>query len=480
MSRSYIWLARLVAVAAVLSLPAWFVNVAWGWGGGGGGGCTNSGCATPFAVALPVPPVLAPTSTDATTDYYTITESVANASIVPNHTTPVWTYNGLYPGPTIKATHGRTVKVHVVNNLPENTNVHLHGAHVPSSSDGGPTDPIAPGASRDYTYLNPESARTLWYHDHAMDVTGAHVYKGLAGFYLLTDSQEQSLNLPSGGNDIPVVLQDRSFNSDGTLKYSMDSSSMRTGFLGDTQLVNGAVQPYLRVGTRKIRLRVLNGSNARYYELRLSNGAAITQLGNESGLFTAPRQKSSITLMPAQRADIVVDLSGTPVGSSVTLQNSRYDSIGDLMRFDVTTAVTDTSTIPATLGSFTPLPTSQATVSRTFRISQDNGVWEFNGRGYDPARIDAPVALNAIEKWTFENNSGQDHPIHIHDVNFQVISDGGYNSSGPTEWQEMVNVPSWSTVTVIAKFTDFTGVYVFHCHILEHEDMRLMGQFAVG
>lgn len=480
MSRRYVWTARLVAVLSVLILPAWFVSFAYGWGGGGGGGCANSGCTAPFAVALPVPPVLAPTGTDATTDYYTITETIANASIVTGHTTPVWTYNGLYPGPTIRATHGRTVKVHVVNNLPENTNVHLHGAHVPSGSDGGPIDPIPPGTARDYTYLNTESARTMWYHDHAMDVTGAHVYKGLAGFYLVTDSQEQSFNLPAGANDIPVVLQDRTFNSDGTFKYTMDSSSMRTGFLGDTQLVNGAVQPYLKVGTRKIRLRVLNGSNARYYELKLSNGAAITQLGNESGFFTAPRQKTSILLPPAARADIVVDLSHTPVGSSVTLQNSRWDSIGDLLRLDVTGTVTDTSTIPATLGTFTPLPTSQSTVSRTFRISQDNGVWEFNGRGYDPARIDAPVALNTIETWTFENNSGQDHPIHIHDVNFQVIGDGGYGSSSPTEWQEMVNVPSWSTVTVIAKFTDFTGVYVFHCHILEHEDMRLMGQFKVG
>lgn len=481
----YSRLFATVALVAALITPAWLAAPAWaGWGGGGGGGgggCTNSGCTTPFAVPLPIPPVLTPTSTDATTDYYTITEEQANASIIPGHTTPVWTYNGLYPGPTIKATRGRTVKLHVVNNLPEATTVHLHGAHVAASSDGGPTATFPPGASFDYTYPNDQSARTLWYHDHALDVTGAHVYKGLAGFYLLTDSNEQSLNLPSGSNDIPVVLQDRTFNSDGTLNYTLDSSAIRKGFFGDTQLVNGAPQPYLQVGTRKVRLRVLNGSNARYYQLQLSNGQAMTEIGNEGGFFSAPLQMRSITLAPAERADIVIDFSSVPVGSSVTLQNGRWDSIGDLIRFDVTRAESDTSTIPSALTTFTPIPPSTSTVSRTFQISRDNGIWVFNGLGFDPSRIDAHVALNATETWTFDNRSGQDHPIHVHDVNFQVLSiNGSPPPADEAQWKETVNVPSWGTVQVIAHFTDFTGTYVFHCHILEHEDMRLMGQFNVG
>ncbi|HZD73863.1 MAG TPA: multicopper oxidase domain-containing protein [Actinomycetota bacterium] len=470
-----------VLIGALLATPA---EAGWGGGGGGGGGgCANSGCTTPFAVALPIPPVLTPTSTDATTDYYTITEEQADASIIPGHTTPVWTYNGLYPGPTIKATSGRTVKVHVTNNLPENTVMHLHGTHSPASSDGspGPANELPPGTSYDYTYPNQQSARTEWYHDHAMDLTGAHVYKGLAGFYLITDDQEQSFNLPSGSNDIPVVLQDRTFNADGTLNYSLDRSSYRKGFMSDTQLVNGAPQPYLRVATRKVRLRVLNGSNARYYELRLSNGQSMTEIGNEGGLFSAPLQMSSITLAPAERADFIIDFSEVPVGTSVTLQNGRWDSIGDLIRFDVATAETDTSTIPSTLRPFTPIPPSQSTVSRTFRISQDNGVWVFNGLGFDPNRIDAHVALNATETWTFDNRSGQDHPIHVHLVNFQVLSiDGSPPPPDQAQWKETVNVPSWSTVRVIAKFTDFAGTYVFHCHILEHEDVALMGQFNVS
>jgi spore coat protein A, manganese oxidase len=452
--------------------------------GGWGSGCTNSACAPAFAVPLPIPSVLAPTSTDATTDYYTITESQASASIVPGKTTPVWTYNGKYPGPTIKATQGRTVKVHVVNNLPENTNVHLHGAHVPSTSDGGPIDPIVPGASRDYVYPNQQTPRTMWYHDHGMDTTGAHVYKGLAGFYLLSNSQEQSLNLPSGANDIPLMLQDRSFNLDGTLAYSMDRSSMRTGFTGDTQLVNGVVQPFLKVPKAKVRFRLLNGANGRYYQLKLSNGQSFKQIGNESGLFSAPQQRSSITLAPAERADIVIDFSTLAIGTSVTLTNSGWggwNSTGDPIRFDVASTVTDTSTVPSTLTTFTKIPTSQSTVNRTFQIDQNNDEWQFNGKGYDPNRIDANVALNSTETWTFDNRSGQDHPIHIHDVDFQVLSiDGSPPPADQAQWKETVNVPGRKAVKVIAKFSNYSGTYVFHCHILEHEDMRLMGQFKLA
>lgn len=471
------------AIAATMLAPP--PTQAYG-GGGGGTTCVNSGCTTAFAVALPIPAVLTPTSTDATTDYYTLTEKTANASIVPGKTTPVWTYNGVengnYLGPTIKATSGRAVKVHLVNNLTESTALHLHGAHVGSASDGGPMDLVAPGASRDYTYPNNQSARAQWYHDHAMDKTAEHVYKGMAGMYLISDPQEAALNLPSGANDIPLVLQDRQFNSDGTLAYNQDSSSIRDGFMGDTQLVNGAPQPYLKVGTRKMRFRVLNGSNGRYYTLRLSNGQPITQIGNEGGLFSAPVSSSSITLAPAERADIVIDFSKVAVGTSVTLQNgSGYSSAGDLMRFDVNTAVTDTSTVPTTLRPFTALSPAASTVNRTFTISQNNGSWMFNNQVYGMGRIDADVKLNATETWTFDNRSGQEHPIHLHDINFQVLTIGG-NAPPPNarEWKETVNVPAWSSAKIIVKFVDFTGTYVFHCHILEHEDKGLMGQFRVS
>lgn len=438
-------------------------------------------------MALPVPAVLAPTSTDATTDYYTLTERTANASIVPGKTTPVWTYNGVdngnYLGPTIKATSGRAVKVHMVNNLTEPTSLHLHGAHVAAESDGGPMDLVAPGASRDYTYPNNQSARTQWYHDHAMDQTATHVYKGMAGMYLISDPQETALNLPSGANDVPLVLQDRQFNSDGTLAYNQNSSSIRDGFMGDTQLVNGAPQPFFKVGTRKVRFRVLNGSNGRYYTLKLSNGKPIIQVGNEGGLFSAPISSSSIALAPAERADIVIDFSQIAVGTSVTLQNgSGWSGSVDLMRFDVNAAVADTSTVPTTLRPFTALNPADSTVSRNFTISQNNSMWTFNNKVYGMNRIDADVKLNATETWTFDNRSGQDHPIHLHDINFQVLTvgRGAPPANVNQKWKETVNVPAWSSAKIIVKFVDFTGTYVFHCHILEHEDKGLMGQLRVS
>lgn len=469
--------ATSVLVAGLISpAPA----LAWG---SSGGGCLNSGCTTEFAVPLPIPAVLSPTSTDATTDYYTLNEQTANVSVIPGKTTPMWTYNGTFPGPVIKATSGRAVKVHVVNvNLPEATTLHMHGAHVAPSSDGSPVATFGAGSSTDYTYPNNQSARIQWFHDHAKDLTGKHVYMGLAGMYLIGDNQEAALNLPTGAYDVPVIVQDRQFNPDGTLNYSLSSSSVRTGFLGDTVLVNGAAQPFFKVGTHKYRLRLLNGSNARYYTFALSSGASITEIGNEAGLFSTPIAATSVTLPPAGRADVIVDFSAQPVGTSVVLKNTQGSgSTADVMRFDVANAVSDTSTIPTAMRSYTPLRTSNVTASRTFNISQNNGVWQFNNLSYDPARIDAKVALGATEQWTFNNRSGEDHPIHVHDINFQVLS---VNGSAPTgdqaQWKETVNVPAWGTVSVIGQFSDFTGNYMFHCHILEHEDNMLMSQFSVN
>ena len=479
--RAGLWRVAPVVLAGLVAAVVWAPVSANSFGGGGGGtGCANSGCTTPFAVPLPIPQTLVPTSQDATTDYYTVTEKPANLSVIPGKTTPMWTYNGTWPGPVIKATSGRQVKLHVVNNLSFATTTHLHGAHVAPSSDGGPVDLVPAGQARDYVYPNNQSARTQWYHDHVKDDTGKNVYMGLAGLYLISDPQEQALNLPSGAYDVPLVIQDRTFNADGTLAYAPTSSDYRTGLMGDTLFVNGAAQPYFQVATHKYRFRILNGSNARYYTFSLSNGATMTQISTEAGLLSKPYSQSSITLAPAERADVIVDFGNVPVGTSVSLRNnSGWNGATDIMRFDITNPVSDTSTVPATLRPFTPLSASAVSVRRTFTIAESNGMWTFNGKMYDPNRIDANVALGATEEWTFQNRSGQDHPIHMHDINFQVVS--GASTSGPnSEWKETINVPSWSSVTVRAQFPDFTGIYMFHCHILEHEDHMLMAQFKVG
>ena len=469
-----------VVVAGLAAAVVWMPSSASSWGSAGSGGCANSGCTTPFAVALPIPRTLAPTAQDATTDYYTVTEKAVNLSVIPGKTTPMWTYDGTWPGPVIRATSGRAVKLRVVNNLAFATTTHLHGAHVAPSSDGGPVDLVPAGGVRDYVYPNDQSARTQWFHDHAMDSTGKNVYFGLSGLYLISDPQEAALNLPSGAYDVPLVIQDRSFNPDGTLAYKPSSGDYRTGLMGDTLFVNGAAQPYLKVSTRKYRFRVLNGSNARYYTFSLSNGAVMSQIATEGGLLSKPYPQSSLTLAPGERADVVIDFGAVPVGSSVVLRNSSgWNGATDIMRFDVSTSASTTGPLPSTLRAFTPLSASAVSARRTFTIAETNGMWTFNGKMYDPARIDADVPLGATEDWTFQNRSGQDHPIHLHDVNFHVVSGGPAGGPG-SEWKETVNVPAWSSVTVRAQFADFTGVYMFHCHILEHEDHMLMAQFRVG
>ena len=444
---------------------------------------------TPFTVPLPILPVLAPTSSDATTDYYDITMQVGTKGIIPGKLTTVWGYNGIYPGPTIKARTGRRTVVRQVNNLQESMSVHLHGGHTPPDSDGHPTDLVGPGSTKTYVYPNNQVAATLWFHDHAIDVTGRHVYMGLAAFYLLSDSVEDSLLLPKGDNDVALLIQDRLFNSDGSLNYPLTDNTITTGVVGDTLLVNGAIQPYFQVGRRKVRFRILNGSNARIYKLALSTGDPLTQIGSDGGLLSNPVSRQEISLAPAERVDVVIDFSKYPVGTTVVLRNqdtSASPSIPDVMRFDVVREESDDSSIPTTLRPIVRLAESSASVTRTFTLGQTvqngrNDIWTINGQLYDPARLDATPQLNTTEIWTFQNNSLRAHPMHIHDIECQILDINGVPPEpGDDGMKDTFLVPGrGGTVRVIGRFTDNLGEYVSHCHILEHEDHAMMINFAV-
>ena len=485
---------RFGVVASVLVGSSAMTMVAFGYGGGGSSSCTSSPPSTPFVKPLRIMPVLQPNNTDSTADYYTlpgITQKSAQLSILSGLLTTIWGYNSTTPGPTIKAKAGRTVVVNQTNDLSENTSVHLHGGHTPSDadntkgSDGGPVAYITTSGTtetRQYIYPNNQVAATLWYHDHAKDLTGPHVYKGLAGFYLLSDANEQSLNLPSGAYDVPLVIQDRDFNSDGSLCYQLDSSTIRQGFSGDTILVNGAVQPYFQVAQHKYRLRFLNGSDSSRYELSLSNGDPLTQIASDGGLLQAPVARSSALMAPAERMEFVVDFARYPIGTQIILNNKQgWDRTStQIMRFDVTTTSTDTSSLPSTLATVTRIDPSTASVTRTWKLSQNNGTWVINGKAFDPTRIDAQPKLNTTEVWQFQNQSGEYHPIHIHDMEWQIVSeDGSAPPSWDAGWKDVFLVKPWSSVSVVTQFKDNLGVYVFHCHNLEHEDHAMMGQFQV-
>jgi FtsP/CotA-like multicopper oxidase with cupredoxin domain len=243
-----------------------------------------------FQVPLPLPPVLAPVRTDAEADYYEIRQRERRIEIFPGASTAVWGYEGLFPGPTIKSRRGRRVVTRHTNELPHPTVVHLHGAVVPDDSDGFPTDVIAPGASKTYTYPNEQRAATLWYHDHVMHHTGRNLYMGLAGLYLIDDEEQRTLNLPTAEYDVSLVIQAKQFRRDGSMVYDPGFTSV-LGARSNTILVNGVPWPRFEIAARKYRFRILNPSNATSLRLALSSGQPLLQIGTDWGLLERRREQ---------------------------------------------------------------------------------------------------------------------------------------------------------------------------------------------
>lgn len=438
-----------------------------------------------FSTPLPLPPVLAPTRRSATTDYYHLTIRPGTTQMKPGAPTPIVGFNGIFPGPTIIATRGRTVKVTQTNGWDENVSIHNHGAKVAASSDGHPTDYIVPGASKTYTYPNDQRAGTYWYHDHTMDLTGPHVYKGIAGFYLIHDPAEDSLNLPAGPFDIPLLIQDKTFDDSNALVYTAGAPG--TFGLEQEAVVNGVVTPYLNVAARKYRFRVLNGATARGFDLSLSNGASFQVIGSDGGLLASPVSVTSLAVAPAERYDIVVDFSSYARGTTIELRNTDPEGmpegvarITSLMQFVVTTRAIDRSAVPSTLSTITRLSESSAVGTASISFSVANGEWMMNGVGYDPARIDITSSLNQVTIWELVNNSPVPHPFHKHLSQFNVLDvNGGPPRPEEMGWKDTVMVPPEGTARIIFKNEDFKGIYVFHCHNLAHEDSRMMLQEEV-
>jgi spore coat protein A len=470
----------------------------------------------PFRVPLPIPPVLKPVRTSSDTDYYETVQRVGNQEILPGLITEVWGYDGIFPGPTIEARSGREVEVRQWNELPVPVSVHLHGGKTPPESDGYPTDLILPkghghvspahaghGSAgehshffKDYRYLNKQRAATLWYHDHRMDFTGPQVYRGLAGMYILRDEVEDSLPLPSEEKEVPLVITDRTFNRDGSFYYpSIDPTLTEPGVLapaingmfGDTILVNGAPWPYLEVSNTHYRLRILNASNARFYDLALDppppGGKPFIQIGSDGGLLEAPIPHDRILASPGERFDVVVDFSRYPVGTQVTLKNLRGEGrTSDVMRFVVARREKEASSVPEYLAPAEEFPNPDAAeVTRSFRFVAGGG-WggmsTINFRVFDPDRVDARPRLGSTEVWDF--HSDQDHPIHLHLVHFKVISrNGGRPAPWDVGWKDTVLMRAGDDVRIAARFSGHRGKYVFHCHNLEHEDMMMMANFEV-
>lgn len=434
---------------------------------------TGSPKTPPFQIPLPIMPVLSPVRRDATTDYYEITQKPAQVEILPGLKTTIWGYNGQFPGPTIKSRVGRQTVVTQFNHLPTDPfSVHLHGMASLPEYDGYPEDLTKPGQSKKYIYPN-DHAATYWYHDHAMMMTAKHTYQGLAGLYIVQDDEEDRLPLPKGDYDVPLMIQDRTFNRDGSLFFTPDA---------DTILVNGAPWPRMAVANRKYRFRILNASISTPYQLALGSGEPLIVIGTDGGLMSAPQPVMNIRIGPAERYEVVIDFSAYPIGTQVVLLNLLdTDDFGQVMRFDVVRQERDDSRIPATLRQIETIPESAAVRHRAFEFNLVDRVWSINGMRWNPNFFAATPKLGDVEVWSIYNNVATDpHLAHIHMVKFRILERNG-KPPFPYEQglKDTVFLDVHDSVKLLMRFGPNRGKYIFHCHVMDHEDHDMMTQFKV-
>lgn len=470
-----------------------------------------------FATALPIPPVLEPIRSDERGDYYEIEARESAVAILAGKQTTIRGYNGIFPGPTIKAMRGRATHIRFTNKLRTPVVTHLHGGHTPSNSDGWPTDVILPGGRRiaatsmemdhagdggqiagassskyehNYTYPNDRRAATLWYHDHAMGATGQNVYMGLAGFYLVEDEDERSLPLPRGRYDIPLMLCVRQFNDDGSFQYKLHGHS---GADGDVILVNGAPWPALQVERRKYRFRILNASNATTFTLALTSALPFVQIATDGGLMPRLVEVPRIPIAMAERVEVVIDFSAYAAGDSVVLRNTeKQGPLGEIMRFEVTgPTVSDHGQVPDRLSVIETLTPEVAVRTRTFTFGPRPELkshfppiyWAINGSRFDPEHAQATPRLGDVEIWRFVYEKSpwrQTHPPHIHLVNFQILDRNGQPPRDYERgWKDTLRLDSGDDVRVIMRFDGYRGRYLMHCHNLEHEDYDMMMRFDI-
>ncbi|MEJ3749894.1 multicopper oxidase domain-containing protein [Actinomycetes bacterium KLBMP 9797] len=401
-----------------------------------------------------------------------------------------WGFDGAYLGPTLRAERGEKVVVNVVNGLDEETSVHWHGMHLPAEMDGGPHQPIRPGATWSPTWTVDQPAATLWYHPHPHGETAKHVYRGLAGMFILDDARTEDLALPKryGVDDFPVIVQDRNFDDDGELNDRQGFGG--NGVLGDTVVVNGTVAPYLDVTTERVRLRVLNGSNARVYTFGFSDGRAFDLIGTDGGLLPAPHEMDRLRLSPGERAEIVVGvrpgertvLRSYPEDSGLDFFNKRFSGAGDtldVLELRAADRLDRSPAVPARLVPVERLDPADAVEVREFELAGR----KINKKEMDMSRIDTVITKDTTEVWEIIKRDGSPHSFHVHDVQFQVLSVNG--AAPPVElsgWKDTIFLEQGETVRLIARFADYADPdtpYMYHCHVLAHEDAGMMGQFVV-
>ena len=414
--------------------------------------------------------------------------------------------------PVIRIRRGQKVRIFFTNRLPEKSIVHWHGLHIVQRMDGHPMYAVGTGNRYVYEFIVNNRAGTYWFHPHPHERTGFQVYHGLAGFLLVGDDEEDALKLPRGTFDLPLVIQDRTFDSRNQLVYLQSMMERMMGFMGERILVNATPDYTKEVERNAYRVRLLNGSNATAYRLSLNNGQPFLVIGTDGGLLEQAITRRVLTLGVGERADVWVDFGAAQSGENVALVAQPFAPMmldGGAMpmmrrpsntaprpiaRFRVGSGAAKKSSTPARLSKFPALELREAVNRdhpRRVQMSMLRGQAFLNGRTFDMEAVadDERVILGTTEVWEFVNDSPMAHPMHIHNLHFRVVERSGVTSTGDPNGlsmgftdeglKDIVLVLPGQRVKVLMKFEDHTGLYLYHCHILEHEDLGMMRNYRV-
>jgi FtsP/CotA-like multicopper oxidase with cupredoxin domain len=460
--------------------------------GGSGGSSDKNGLI--INASLNIPPLIDPTVDINGVKQYNLSIQKATHNFYKDSVTNTFGINQSYLGNTLLLKRNDKVSINYTNNLDEATTMHGHGMHVPASQDGGVHQKIEVGLTWSAQYTVNQRACTNWYHPHLMGKTAEHVYKGLAGLIIVEDDDSNNLDLPKiyGVNDIPLIVQDRTF-LDSQLDYNLNPHRIMMGYRGDVLLSNGQIEPILKVKADTIRLRILNGSNASMYQFYFDDGRAFKQIATDNAFLQAPVSLTSLTLSPSERAEIIVDLS-SEAGKKLILKtkelidNTLYTALNIEVEIDTAGEIFALTS----LINHESINIDDDVKVRNFTLegsgNRGNPILTINNKEMDMARIDETLTLNELEIWKIKNNMGMNHNFHIHATHFKphkrYNSDNEEYSIAPNEngYKDCIHIPPHESVEILVKMIDYSdadGKYMYHCHFLEHEDAGMMGQFVV-
>jgi blue copper oxidase len=444
-----------------------------------------------FTHSLAIPPLLEPTVDSAGRKVFDLHVTAGMTELLPDRQTETWGLNGPYLAPTLRASRGDEVVVNVTNGVDEPTTLHWHGMLLPAQMDGGPHQLIAAGDTWSPAWTIVQPAATLWFHPHLHERTAEHVYRGAAGMFILDDATAQALNLPDtyGVDDIPVIIQDKAFSSDGSLRQRTPLFSS-IGILGNEILVNGTYGPVFEATTSLVRFRLLNGSTARFYNLGFTDDRPFAVIAGDSGLLEAPVDRTRLQLSPGERAEIVVAVApgeevmlrsfGANLGQDFFSERMNGgDDTFDILRIRAASYLSESPPLPQALAIIERPDPASAVTTRSFRLSGQR----INGRQMALTRVDAVVHAGTTEIWEVEGGGGGPHNFHAHGVHFLVLAlDGEAPPPHLRGWEDTIPLASTSRARLLVQFlehADPVHPYMFHCHILRHEDRGMMSQFVV-